>query len=81
MRRLYIDIGNVKEPSVATALREIINASADENLIDIAAPYTVTGDFTETRTLNVGTSTLEETQAFLATLINDLKRGGENRAT
>lgn len=81
MRRIYLDTGNIKDPAVASALREIVNASADENLIDIAAPYTVDGSYTETRELHVGTSTLEETQAFLATLINDLKRGGENRTT
>lgn len=81
MRRIYIDVGSIKDRAVADALREIINASADENLIDIAAPYTVDGTYTETRELHVGTSTLEETQAFIATLISDLKRGGQNRTT
>lgn len=81
MRRIYLDTGNVKDPAVAAALHEIINASADENLIDIVAPYTVDGSFTETRELHVGTSTLAQTQAFIATLINDLKRGGQNRTT
>lgn len=81
MRRIYIDVGSIKDRAVADALREIINASADENLIDIAAPYTVDGTYTETRELHVGTSTLEETQAFIATLISDFKRGGQNRTT
>lgn len=81
MRRLYLDTSRVKDPAVADALNEIINASADENLIDIAAPYTADGAYTETRELHVGTSTLAETQALIATLIEDLKRGGQNRTT
>lgn len=81
MRRLYINTGRVRDGAVADILTEIINASADENIIDIAAAFTVTGSYTETRELHVGTSTLEETQAFLATLIADLKRGGQNRIT
>lgn len=81
MRRVNIDTGNIKDRRVADAIRELVNASADENIIDIAAPFTVDGSYTETRELHVGTSTLEETQAFLATLIDDLKRGGQNRTT
>lgn len=81
MRRINIDTGNVKDSVVAAALREIINASADENLVDLLAPFIIENSYTETRTLNVGTSTLAETQAFIATLIDDLKRGGQNRTT
>ena len=81
MRRLSINTGTVKDRAVAAILEEIQKASADENIIDIAAAFVVEGTYTETRTLNVGTSTLEETQAFIATLIGDLKRGGSNRST
>jgi len=81
MRRISINTGAVKDRAVAAILEEIQKASADENIIDIAAAFTIEGDYTETRTLNVGTSTLEETQAFIATLIGDLKRGGSNRST
>jgi len=81
MRRLYIETGNIKDSAVAAALREIINASADENIVDLVAPFIIENSYTETRTLNVGTSTLAETQAFIATLIDDFKRGGQNRTT
>jgi hypothetical protein len=81
MRRISINTGMVKDRAVAALLEEIQKASADENLTDIAAPFIIEGTYTETRTLNVGTSTLAETQAFIATLIGDLKRGGSNRST
>ncbi len=83
MRRVDIDpsIGRVRDPATRDALKEIQLASAEWNLADIAAAFTITGAYTETRTLNVGTSTLAQTQAFLATLIEDLKRGGESRST
>jgi hypothetical protein len=83
MRRVDMSptIGRVRDPATKDALREIELASAEFNLVDIAAPFTITGTYTETRTLNVGVSTLAETQAFIATLIEDLKRGGESRST
>jgi hypothetical protein len=73
-------LGPGVDPEVRQALMEIERASHDDNLIDIAAPYEITGSYTETRSLDVGTSTLAETQAFIATLITDLKRGGQHRA-
>ena len=83
MRTVYISpiIGRVKDPATADALKEIELASAEFNILDIASAFTITGSYTDTRTLNVGVSTLAETQAFLATFIEDLKRGGENRST
>jgi hypothetical protein len=74
-------ISRVKDQAVRDALREVELASAEFHILDIVAPFTVTGVYTETRTLNVGVSTLAQTQAFLATLISDLKRGGESRST
>lgn len=83
MRRIDISatIGRVQDPATRDALREVELASAEFNLVDIAAAFTITGTYTETRTLDVGVSTLAETQAFIATLIEDLKRGGESRST
>ena len=74
-------LGLIKDPSVRAALREVELASAEVNLLDIANAFTIEGSFTETRTLNVGVSTLAETQAFIATFINDCKRGGQHRST
>lgn len=67
--------------SVINGLQEVELASAENDLIDIAQAYAISGTFTATRTLNVGTSTLAQTQAFLATLIQDFQRGGANRTT
>lgn len=82
MRRINLQgIGLIRDPAAASAIREIELASAEIDLLDIANGFTITGTFTETRTLNVGVSTLAETQAFIATLIDDFKRGGQHRAT
>ena len=74
-------IGQIKDLHTREALREIELASQEANIVDIAQAFTIEGAFTETRTLNVGVSTLTETQAFIATLISDLKRGGAFRTT
>ena len=83
MRAVLISqsLGLVKDPAARDALREIELASAELNLADIAAAFTITGSYTETRELEVGVSTLAETQAFIATFIEDCKRGGSNRST
>lgn len=64
-----------------SAVQELARASADENLVDIGKAYTVTGTFTDTRTLDVSTATLPDVIALLATLIGDLQRGGATRST
>jgi hypothetical protein len=74
-------IGLIKDYATRDALKEVELASAEFNLVDIAAPFVITGAYTETRELEPGVSTLAETQAFLATLIDDLKRGGQSRST
>lgn len=83
MRRVDISatIGRVRDQATRDGLREIELASAEFNIVDIAAAFTITGSYTETRTLNVGVSTLAQTQAFIATLVEDLKRGGQSRST
>ena len=81
MRRVDLNTGPVRDPAAANLFKEIMLASGEQNIVDIAMAFTVTGDYDETRELHVGTSTLEETQAFLATLIADLQRGGSNRST
>lgn len=67
------------EAWVKDALRQIENAS----LLDveqIMLEYTVTGAFTETRTLDTATATLPDVVNFLATLISDIQRGGQKRS-
>lgn len=82
MRRITItQAGLIKDQAVRAAVKEIELASAEVDLLDITNAFTITGAFTETRTLNVGTSTLAQTQAFIATFISDCKRGGQHRTT
>lgn len=83
MRPVYISgsIGRVKDEAVRDALNELERASAEAHIVDIAAAFTITGSYTETRELNVGVSTLAETQAFIATFIEDCKRAGASRTT
>lgn len=83
MRRVDLGatIGAIRDESTRSALREIELASAEVDLVDIASAFTIGNSYTETRTLNVGTSTLAQTQAFIATFIDDLKRGGQHRNT
>jgi hypothetical protein len=62
---------------VAYAFQEISNASR-EDAVAIADGYTVT-NFTASRTLNAGTATTAQVAAFIATLIDDLQKRGQNR--
>lgn len=83
MRAIQIGgaLSRVQDPAVVEALNEVERAAAEFNLVDIAGAFTITGSYTETRELEVGVSTLAETQAFIATFINDCKRGGAFRST
>jgi hypothetical protein len=82
MRRVnYTNTGNIKDPVAKAAIEALIRASAEVDITDIFAPYTITGSFTETRDLNVTTPTLANIAAVLATIITDCKRGGQHRTT
>lgn len=50
-----------------------------EDLEIVFDAYTVTGDFTPTRTLDVDTATPADVVALIATLITDVKKRGPNR--
>lgn len=65
-------------PGVVRALREIENASFD-SIETVADAYTISGTFTETRTLNVTTPSTANLAAVLATIITDLKKRGAKR--
>lgn len=80
MRRVTLsNIGLIKDPSVRAAIEELMLASAENDLLDIANSYTITGTFTETRALNVTAPSLANIAAVLATFIADCKRGGQFR--
>lgn len=61
------------------ALKEIERASI-EDIEQVMDDYTIEGTFTETRTLDGGAATLDELRAFVATLVQDLQKRGQNRS-
>ena len=82
MKRVtLVSVGFVKDEAVRSALKEIEGASAEFNLLDIANAFTMNGSYTQTRELNVTSPTLANAVAFLATFIDDCKRGGATRTT
>lgn len=82
MKRVtLVSVGFVQDPAARSALKEIEGASAEFNLLDIANAFSMNGAYTQTRVLNVTAPTLANAVAFLATFIDDCKRGGANRST
>lgn len=82
MRRVDISVvGQIKDPAAREAIREIVLASAEFDLLDIASAFDIDGPFTETRTLNVTSPSIENLVEVFATFIADCKRGGQNRST
>lgn len=82
MRRVNLTgVGLVQDPAARQSLRELELASAEVDLTDIATAFTISGSYTRTTTLNVSAPTLANAVAFLATFIDDCKRGGANRST
>lgn len=82
MRRVNLPMaGQIKDPAARAAITEIERASAEVDVLDIASAYTITGTLTETRELNVTAPSTANIAAVLATLITDLKRGGQFRNT
>lgn len=66
---------------VQKIFNEIFQASQDGDIVDIATPYTFTGTPTATRNLNVSAPTAANIAAVLATLLQDLQKGGTTRTT
>lgn len=67
--------------NIQALFNQIVEASQAGDITDIGAAFTIDGDYTPTRTLNVTSPTLANIAAVLATLIADLQRGGTNRTT
>lgn len=80
MRRVTLNgIGQIEDLAVRAAIDELMLASAENDLLDIATPFTTNAAFTETRVLNVTAPSLANIAAVLATFIADCKRGGQFR--
>jgi len=74
MRRVTI---NPHDPTAA--LTEVQTASGENDLIDIANSFTMTGTLTETTVLNLSSPTAANLAAVLGTLLSIMQRGGINR--
>ena len=61
------------------SLKKIEQASY-EDIEQVMDDYEITGTFTETRTLDGGAATLADLRAFVATLVLDLQKRGQNRS-
>lgn len=84
MRKIaQVNTASVKDPSIKALFDEIFRASNENDTIDISKAFTIpaTGTYPATRTLNVTAPTLANVAAVLATLLEDLQRGGTNRNT
>ena len=57
----------------------LIRPPADEDIETVADGFTVSGSFTDTRTLDVTTPTTANIAAVLATFPSDLKSRGQTR--
>lgn len=82
MRRVTLSaLGLIKDPAVRAAIEELMLASAENDLLDIANGFTTNDTYTEVRELNVTAPSLANIAAVLATFIADCKRGGQHRST
>ncbi|KQZ49705.1 hypothetical protein ASD54_12260 [Rhizobium sp. Root149] len=63
---------------IIQSLRKIEQATF-EDIEQTFDALTITGSFTETRTINPSTATTAELAAFVATFVTDIKKRGQNR--
>lgn len=81
MRKMYqMQMPGVPRETQAI-FNEIFRASAEADVVDIGAEFTIDGTYVETRTLDVDTPTAANVAAVLATLLTDLKNGGARKST
>lgn len=66
--------------NIQDVFSEIFRASQDGDLVDIGQGFTLSGTYTETRTLNLTSPTAANVAAVLATLITDMQRGGAKKS-
>lgn len=79
MRKLYQMPMVGIDQNIQNVFNEIFRASQEADVVDIGNGFTISGSFTETRTLNVAAPTAANIAAVLATLIRDLQRGGATK--
>lgn len=67
--------------NVAASLDEIQRASHENDLVEIAQNFSMSGTFTPTYVLNLSSPSAANVAAVLATLIQVFQKGGLNRTT
>jgi hypothetical protein len=67
--------------NTAAALTEIAAASRENDVVDIAQNFSFDTEPAQTTALLVGSPTLANTNAVLATVLQIMQKGGINRAT
>ncbi len=65
----------------AAALNELQNASRENDLVDIAQNFSMTGTLTSTTVLNLSAPTAANIAAVLGTLLEIMQKGNINRTT
>jgi hypothetical protein len=66
---------------VQSALREIQNASYQNDIVDVANTFSFTGTVTDTTDLDLSSPTLANVAAVLATLLQTMQKGNINRTS
>lgn len=76
MRRVTLNPNNT-----AASLNEIARASAENDPVEIAQNFTITGALTQTLNLNLTAPSLANVAAVLGTLLTIMQKGGLHRNT
>lgn len=67
--------------NVRASLQEIERASHENDAVEIAQNFSMSGTLTPTRVLSLTAPSLANIAAVLGTLISDMQKGGLNRTT
>lgn len=71
----------LKPDDIAWAIRSLqqIERASREDIETVFDGLTISGTYTDTRTLNASTATLPDLIAFVATMVSDIKKRGERK--
>lgn len=72
---------NSDPSNLSAAVLELIRASHEADLVEIAQNFTLTGTLTPTYALNLTSPTAANIAAVLGTLLLAMQKGGINRTT
>ena len=67
--------------NVHATVVELAQASRENDLVDVAQNFTMTGTLTSTTNLNLSSPTVANVAAVLGTLLEIMQKGGVHRST